>query len=125
MRVISEIYFGRAVASFFSTALFVWPAISAEPAAPIPDLSGQWGRNVLDFEPPPSGPSPVINTVRKADGTFDNGALVGDYTNPILKPEAAEILKRRGEISLSGRTFSNPHNQCWPEPSPFALTVQF
>jgi hypothetical protein len=28
--------------------------------------------------------------------------LVGDYTNPILKPEAAEIVKKHGEISLMG-----------------------
>ena len=45
--------------------------------------------------------------------------LVGDYANPILKPEAAEIVKRHGEISLSGVTYGNPANQCWPEPVPF------
>jgi hypothetical protein len=31
--------------------------------------------------------------------------LVGDYTNPILKPWAAEVVKKYGEISLAGVTF--------------------
>jgi len=45
--------------------------------------------------------------------------LVGDYTNPILKPEAAETVKKFGEMSLAGVTYPNPANQCWPEPVPF------
>ena len=45
--------------------------------------------------------------------------LVGDYTNPILQPWAAEVVKKYGEISLAGITFPNPSNQCWPEPVPF------
>jgi hypothetical protein len=38
--------------------------------APIPDFSGQWGRDMLFFEPPASGPGPVVNSVRKPDGTI-------------------------------------------------------
>jgi len=45
--------------------------------------------------------------------------LVGDYTNPILKPEAAEVVKKKGELSLAGVTYPSPANQCWPEPVPF------
>ena len=45
--------------------------------------------------------------------------LVGDYTNPILKPEAAEIVKKRGEISLSGAAYPTPFNQCWPAGVPY------
>jgi len=33
--------------------------------------------------------------------------LVGEYTNPILKPQAAEIIKQHGEISLKGRDLSD------------------
>jgi hypothetical protein len=47
--------------------------------------------------------------------------MVGDYTNPILKPAAAEIVKRHGEIELSGRAAPNPHNQCWPQQVPFVF----
>jgi hypothetical protein len=50
---------------------------------------------------------------------------VGDYTNPILKPEAAEVVKGSAEKELSGTAIPNPHNQCWPEPTPFTLNIQF
>jgi hypothetical protein len=46
--------------------------------------------------------------------------LVGDYTNPILKPEAAEIVKKHGELELSGGA-PTPTNQCWPYPVPYIL----
>jgi hypothetical protein len=50
--------------------------------------------------------------------------LVGDYTNPILKPPAAEIVKKHGEISLIGVPYPTPRNQCWPGGVPFAFTSQ-
>ena len=37
-------------------------------------------------------------------------AQVGDYTNPILKLGAADALKKRGDISLSGAAYPDPHN---------------
>jgi len=93
-------------------------------ATPIPDFSGIWRHPSLPgFEPLASGPRPVTNTVRRhgarQPGVSDYDKLVGDYTNPILKPHAAEIVRKYGEISLSGVTYSNPANQCWPEPVPF------
>jgi hypothetical protein len=45
--------------------------------------------------------------------------LVGDYTNPILQPWAAEVVKKFGEMSLAGITYPNPSNQCWPFGMPF------
>jgi len=45
--------------------------------------------------------------------------LIGDYTNPILKPQAAEEVKKHGEISLTGVAYPTPNNQCWPEPVPY------
>ena len=53
------------------------------------------------------------------DGVSDYDQLVGDYTNPILQPWAAEVVKKFGEMSLAGITYGNPSNQCWPEPMPF------
>jgi hypothetical protein len=52
-------------------------------------------------------------------GIGDGRQLVGDYTNPILQPWAAERLKKFGEISLAGKGFPTPRNQCWPEGMPF------
>jgi hypothetical protein len=88
-------------------------------AGSIPDFSGLWWHPSLPgFEPPPSGPGPVTNRSRR-NGVSNYDQLVGDYTNPILKPEAAEVVKKKGELSLAGVTYPNPANQCWPEPVPF------
>ena len=43
---------------------------TAAPAASSPDLSGAWGRNVWLFEPPSSGPGPVVSKLRRPDGTL-------------------------------------------------------
>src|SRR5216684_2140435 len=88
----------------------------------IPDLSGIWGR-WFTFEPPSLGPSPVVSKLHRPDGTMIL-SVVGDYTNPILRPEAAATIKRIGEMELSGTVLPNPHNQCWPEPTPFTLSIQ-
>jgi hypothetical protein len=91
----------------------------AQGAASIPDFSGVWRHGSLPwFEPPESGPAPVTNRSRR-NGVSNYDQLVGDYTNPILKPWAAEVVKKYGEISLAGITFPSPSNQCWPEPVPY------
>jgi hypothetical protein len=98
----------------------VGPAGSGTPGATsIPDFAGVWSHPALPwFEPLPSGPRPVTNRSRK-NGVSNYDQLVGDYTNPILQPWAAEVVKKFGEISLAGVTYPNPANQCWPEPVPF------
>ena len=90
-------------------------------AASIPDFSGIWRHGSLPWlVPPASGPGPVTNRSRRKDNGVSNyDQLVGDYTNPILKPWAAEVVKKYGEISLAGITFPSPSNQCWPEPVPY------
>lgn len=45
--------------------------------------------------------------------------LVGDYINPILKPWAADVLKKRGEGEMNGLLSPTPYNQCWPQGVPF------
>ena len=124
----------RIIAFVFSAAAFVCPAMAADSSSPIPDLSGQWGRDMLFFEPPASGPGPIINSVRKADGTLVardpcctvvGGMWLGDYTNPILKPEAAEAVKKFGDLLVVGTVAPDLHNSCWPEPPPFAMALHF
>src|SRR6516165_10164532 len=58
---------------------------------------------------------------RKSDGTGNFGQLVGDYTNPILKPQAAAIVKQHGDISLAGGGYPTPSNQCWPGGVPYVF----
>jgi hypothetical protein len=68
-----------------------------------PDFSGMWAHiSFPGFELPLAGPGPVTNRKRAPNGGPTVSAWVGDYTNPILKPEAAEIVKRRGAIEVSG-----------------------
>jgi hypothetical protein len=91
-------------------------------AASIPDFTDAiWAHPMLGFESPLSGPGPVVNTKRTRTGTSDSALLVGDYTNPILKPAAAEIVKKRGEISQSGVAFPDPDAMCMYEPVPYIL----
>ena len=100
----------------------VAPANNKESAASIADFSGIWVHgSIPGFEPLPSGPTSLVNRSRR-DGIGDLLQLVGDYTNPILKPEAAEIVKKFGEISMAGVTYPTPRNQCWPGGVPFVFT---
>jgi hypothetical protein len=64
--------------------------------------------------------------VASINGTVTNGVsnvyeLVGDYTNPILKPDAAKVVRQHGEISLTGMVYPTPSNQCWPGGVPFVF----
>jgi hypothetical protein len=96
----------------------------AQSSVSIPDLSGIWGRNFFLFEPPSSGPGPVVSKLRRPDGTLIPTPVVGDYSNPILRPQAAEAVKKSGEMELSGAGHPNPVNQCWPQQTPFILHIQ-
>jgi hypothetical protein len=89
-------------------------------SASIPDFSGIWGHAFTTggLEPPVSGPGPVTNRARM-NGVSSIYQLVGDYTNPILKPHAAEEVKKHGQISLTGVAYPTPNNSCWPEPGPY------
>ena len=80
-----------------------------------------WHPTLPSFEPLATGPKPVTNRTRYR-GASDYNHLVGDYTNPILKPWAAEVVKKYGDIALSGQVAPSPANQCWPNPPPFIYT---
>jgi hypothetical protein len=109
--------------------------LSCRPAntQPAPDLSGQWGRDMLFFEPPPSGPGPIVRAIRRTDGSVAAQApccgivetWFGDPSNPILKPEAAEAVKRFSELSVRGTVLPDLHNACWPEPPPYVMGFHY
>jgi len=91
----------------------------SEGAEVIPDFSGIWAHALPGFEPLPSGPTALVNRSRRPNGTGDPLKLTGDYTNPILRPQAAEVVKSHGELGLKGIGDPNPRNQCWPGGPPF------
>lgn len=124
-----------AIAAFLQTASAAEaPANTPAPSAmPIPDLSGIWTKPYLGWELPLSGPRPVTNTVRRRQAFDVDGRpwppataplvniasqLIGDYNNPILKPAAAEEVKRRGDNERHGMPNASARNQCWPEGVP-------
>jgi hypothetical protein len=111
-------------------------AVETAVSAPAPHLSRNWAHPVLPwYEPPATGPGPITNRSRgiqrpggalgtaqspvMKEGVSNYDSLVGDYTNPILQPWAASVVKTFGEISLKGITYPNASNQCWPRPVPF------
>src|SRR5689334_19564022 len=117
------------IISGMATVLLVQPASSAEG----PDFSGVWTKPYLGWELPLSGPGPVTNKVRRrqpfdidgrpwpaATAPMVNTAsqLIGDDSNPILKPAAAQEVKRRGENERRGMPNASARNQCWPEGVP-------
>ena len=130
-------------------AAFAAPAFAQEPTvasanvgneSAVPDFSGMWVHgSIPGFEPLASGPTALVNRSRKslAQLIFDLGGdrpggqtpqvgnileLVGDYTNPILQPAAADIVKKFGEMSAHGLPFPSPRNPCWPSGVPFVFT---
>jgi hypothetical protein len=129
-----RLFSAKAIPFILYVAAFICPAMAAEGGPPTPDLSGQWGRDLLFFEPPPSGPGPVSAEERKADGTVvvlnpccfpSTGWWLGDHTSPILKPEAAEAVRKFSDLALRGVVTPDLHNTCWPEPAPFVLGTHF
>jgi hypothetical protein len=107
-------------------------AIAAVPAsgqaapggATKPDFSGIWAHPWLPgFEALSSGPTALVNLARTPQGRSIQTQLVGDYKNPILKPEAAETVRKMGEQSKAHFGFHNPRNQCWPNGLPFMLSA--
>jgi hypothetical protein len=129
------------IATTAAAALFSLPAFTQERtrgSASVPDFSGVWGNPYLyGIEPPLSGAGPVVNTARRrqtldidarpfaaanAPLVSDNTKLAGDYRNPILRPEAAEVVKKHAEMALTGLGFPSARNQCWPQGLPFIFT---
>src|SRR6266702_5362503 len=107
-----------AVAAAFVTPAF-WQAAApqdgpatggSKSAKSIPDFSGTWLHTLPGFEPLPSGPTTLVNRSRRANGTGEILKLNGDYTNPILKPEAAAVVKKHAELGLNGIGDPNPRN---------------
>jgi hypothetical protein len=94
----------------------------AQPAR-VPDFSGIWNHpGIPGFEPLATGPTSLVNLKRREGGVANNRVLVGDYRNPILKPETAATVKKFGEIELGNSSYPTPRNQCWPGGVPFEFT---
>src|SRR5262245_10425156 len=108
--------------SIFGVTMVTMPAFAADGASGITGV--RWGKNAFNFGPMSSGPQPLRNLSRRPDGTGNATQLVGDYHNPILKPEAAAVVKQKGELAIAGKGFPNAQDQCRPVAPPFTFAMQ-
>ena len=97
------------------SSMVALPAFGQTRAQAIPDFAGLWAHPSVGWEYPVSGPSPV----RHKQGYTGSAQLIGDDTNPVLKPGTAETIRRNSQISLSGLAFPDPDNQCMSQPVPY------
>jgi hypothetical protein len=108
--------------SIFAAAMLALPALAADGASGM--MGVRWGKNAFNFEGLPSGPQPLRNLSRLANGKANAGRLVGDYRNPILTPAAAAVVKQKGELAIAGKGFPNAQDQCRPIAPPFTFAMQ-
>jgi hypothetical protein len=92
------------------------PKVAAQTTSSIPDLNGAWARTTFALEQPASGQGPLRDSQRRRDAP--------SYTSPILKPEAAKIVKERYEGTLAGKPYPTPSSTCWPMVAPLIYRVQ-
>jgi len=96
---------------------------AASPTPSVADFAGMWSHPwIPGYEPMASGPTSLTNLSRRR-GVANPLQLVGDYNNPILKPDAAATVKRLGEMSRDHYGYPTPRNQCWPNGVPFVLAT--
>jgi hypothetical protein len=99
---------------------------AASPAAAQLEAPGQihgvWDRGPTagtPFRMPASGPGPVL---RLGPATDEDGAPQGDWRAPILKPWAAEAVKRRVE-NVEGAFQAEPKESCSPMGVPHIMQL--
>ena len=100
---------------------------AAQPAA-VPDFSGLWTRGPAAqsaFKPPLEGPGPIINTTPPPPdaGGGTGTSWRGDYTNPILQPWAADIVRQHVEADIAEMPFLSAQQICSPHSVPYVLQL--
>ena len=94
---------------------------NADSTAKIPDLSYAdtgWFPVSDDFQPPASGPGPVVSDPAHPYYSNQSGKQatwrVANLNNPILQPWVRERLQKANTNSLSGHVPFSPRETCWP-----------
>jgi hypothetical protein len=106
------------------TAALLITAFSASAANAVPNFAptanSGWFAYTREFLAPPSGPGPVMQDKKyprvtnddfRATGKQPTNAI-GDATNPILQPWAAEVVRKFNAQALSGKPVISQHAEC-------------
>lgn len=93
---------------------------SSVDSAAIPDLSGAWARDssIMQLLPPSTTPGGLINI----SGYRLQG--IANHDSPILKPWAAEIVRRHGELIRAGELAPDAHTSCYPVGVPYSMILR-
>jgi hypothetical protein len=107
-----------------SAGSLTWAAAESA-ASKIPDFQlgpdMAWREIGDEFLPPPSGPGPITEDPEhpfRSNGAVRLGQQptyhIGDLTNPILQPWAAEQMRKDNEAVLAGGVAFRPNERCMP-----------
>ena len=107
----------RTVAVLALAPIAVWMIQRAESTETIPNLTGAWARSTFALESPPSGPGPLQNPGARRN-------VPPAHESPMLKPEAAKVVRERYESTLAGKPYPTPGSTCWPMVAPLIFRVQ-
>jgi len=115
--------------------ILAWPTLA--PAQTVPDFSGLWTRKWVTpstYDAPDSGPGPVMVDPKQPHQGHRAGEpdlpdlastpWVADDSNPILKPEAREVVKRITEQELAGHPHVEHQTLCMPSGVPEILNLR-
>ncbi len=100
---------------------------AAEAGQGIVDFAGYWARPeparvAANFYPLENGPVPV--TFSAESGEPRQGMpYIGDATNPILLPHAAEAIRAQREMYIRGEAVWSAWALCWPTGVPLAFNM--
>ena len=91
---------------------------------PPPDFTGSWQHGpIAVFEGVPFKADPVHDLKGALDPTYFGVTFEGDDTAPILRPKAAEEVKRHTLAARAGKPIATPQEVCEPSGVPNVLTL--
>ena len=118
-----------------AVCVIAWPCLAT--AQTVPDFSGSWTRKwetASTYDAPASGPGPVMvdpahphhgHRVGAADEPDqESNPWIADYSNPILRPETRDVVKRITEQEAAGHPHVEHQTLCMPSGVPEILNLR-
>jgi hypothetical protein len=125
----------RRLTIVLGVCVMAWPHLAQAQTAP--DFSGAWTRKwetASTYDAPASGPGPVMvdpahphhgHRVGAADEPDqESNPWIADYSNPILRPETREVVKRITEQEAAGHPHVEHQTLCMPSGVPEILNLR-